>query len=360
MGLLKRLSRSRSSEKVSNKTTYKNDTNISKDADSMLGRLPKFRSKSKNAEFTSRTNSKSNTETSSPNSTWQLQSMNRTINPFEQQPGSRPATSLSSDLQSQASFRAHSMTPSRSWEHRPESTYENHPLHPNSTPGSRPSLPPAPAPPGKPESKSRRSVSPRGKKNNRDAEKFEKPTIIEIPRIICRKCKQPCTVEALKINELFYHPDCFVCDVCNVILSNSTYFAKDGGVYCTKDFNALFGTKCRACKNYIQGDVVAVLGFTYHPTCFNCSRCGKLFEAGQEVVIDKDETYCENCPALKQNPAVVFCTGCRKVIFDTTNSLCALDGNWHPECLKCFTCQTMLRKGLAATCNLYILVPIIL
>ena len=205
---------------------------------------------------------------------------------------------------------------------------------------ARPQLPPAPVPPSRPP-----PVKP-SMESESNPERFDKPVVIEIPRIVCSKCNTACTVEALKIGNLYYHPQCFICSVCKVVLSNSPYFAKEGGIYCSKDFNALFGTKCRSCKSYIHGDVVAVLGFTYHPTCFNCSRCGTTFEAGQEVIIDKEDTYCEKCPISNKPQNVDLCLGCKKPILDQNKAVSALDSSWHPECLKCCVCALRLTRGL--------------
>ena len=32
--------------------------------------------------------------------------------------------------------------------------------------------------------------------------------------------------------------------------------------------------KCRACGDLAEGNVITVLGDTYHQQCFNCSKCG--------------------------------------------------------------------------------------
>ena len=355
MGLLKKLSRSRSSEKVP--AGGLNTLESHSAAPSTGGsRFLKFRSRNKAGEkpwYNQRNVSLHRSTTTLPTEGGAI----------EPPPISKYAnTSLSSyelsfqpPHQRTVSIESSSPFPSNTYEspispgNYPQISLQSPPSSNNSYINhlGRPLLPPAPAaPPSRPP-----PVKPKMENEwlsmsaSNNPERFEKPVVIEIPRIICSKCNVTCTVEALKIGNLYYHPQCFICSVCKVALSNSPYFAKEGGIYCSKDFNALFGTKCRSCKKYIHGDVVAVLGFTYHPTCFNCSRCGRTFEAGQEVIIDKEDTYCENCPISNKPDNVDLCLGCKKPILDQNKAVSALESTWHPECLKCCVCAVRLTRG---------------
>ena len=61
--------------------------------------------------------------------------------------------------------------------------------------------------------------------------------------------------------------------VCQGSLAQGGYFLKDDKYYCKKDYEILFGIKCKACGQYVEGRVVTALGNTYHPRCFTCDRC---------------------------------------------------------------------------------------
>ena len=66
---------------------------------------------------------------------------------------------------------------------------------------------------------------------------------------------------------------CICCVVCQGSLAQGGYFLKDDKYYCKKDYEILFGIKCKACGQYVEGRVVTALGNTYHPRCFTCDRC---------------------------------------------------------------------------------------
>ena len=40
-----------------------------------------------------------------------------------------------------------------------------------------------------------------------------------------------------------------------------------------QDYQRAFGTRCAACNQYVEGEVVSALGNTYHQKCFTCARC---------------------------------------------------------------------------------------
>lgn len=64
-----------------------------------------------------------------------------------------------------------------------------------------------------------------------------------------------------------------VVSVCKNSLAQGGFFCKDGGYYCTKDYQTRYGTKCAICGEYVEGEVVSALGNTYHQKCFTCARC---------------------------------------------------------------------------------------
>jgi len=70
-----------------------------------------------------------------------------------------------------------------------------------------------------------------------------------------------------------FHPECFVCAYCGKIFANSPFYLEDGLPYCEEDWNELFTTKCISCGFPIEaGDRwVEALNNNYHSQCFNCS-----------------------------------------------------------------------------------------
>ena len=70
-----------------------------------------------------------------------------------------------------------------------------------------------------------------------------------------------------------FHPDCFKCTYCGKLFGNSPFFLEEGEAYCEADWNELFTTKCFACGFPVEaGDRwVEALNNNYHSQCFNCT-----------------------------------------------------------------------------------------
>lgn len=102
-------------------------------------------------------------------------------------------------------------------------------------------------------------------------------------KIYCTKCEKKCSGEVLRVAEKYFHKQCFQCNTCRKSLASGGFFSKDNIYYCTTDYQKLFGTKCAACKQYVEGEVVSTMGNTYHQKCFTCSRCNQPFQSGSKV-----------------------------------------------------------------------------
>lgn len=102
-------------------------------------------------------------------------------------------------------------------------------------------------------------------------------------KIYCTKCTKKCSGEVLRVADKYFHKQCFQCHTCRKSLASGGFFSKDNIYYCTTDYQKLFGTKCAACKQYVEGEVVSTMGNTYHQKCFTCSRCNLPFQSGSKV-----------------------------------------------------------------------------
>lgn len=61
--------------------------------------------------------------------------------------------------------------------------------------------------------------------------------------------------------------------VCGCDMARSGFFMRNGDYLCPLDFQRLHGTPCNNCREFVEGEVVTVLGKTYHPACFVCNIC---------------------------------------------------------------------------------------
>lgn len=121
-------------------------------------------------------------------------------------------------------------------------------------------------------------------------------------KIYCAKCQKKCSGEVLRVTDKYFHKSCFQCTTCSKSLAAGGFFSKGGAYYCTLDYQKLYGTKCAACKLYVEGEVVSTMGNTYHQKCFTCSKCHQPFQSGSKVTNTGKEVLCEKCilPAAQQ------------------------------------------------------------
>ncbi|XP_071792648.1 actin-binding LIM protein 1-like isoform X4 [Asterias amurensis] len=218
-------------------------------------------------------------------------------------------------------------------------------------------------------------------------------------KVTCRGCRKSCSGEVLRVQNEYFHLKCFRCCLCASALSQGGFFTKDGKYYCGTDYQEQFGTKCKACGDYLEGEVVTALGDTYHKFCFVCARCGHAFDSGDEVSLDKrlgccfclqchlqcslcrltispgekvtyngNDVLCTKCsPTAKDGPngtlpttkdkksskskssnkpkqavaATIRCAHCSHEIVNG-QALIALEKHWHVTCFKCAVCSKPL------------------
>ncbi|XP_064465579.1 actin-binding LIM protein 3-like [Ornithodoros turicata] len=170
-------------------------------------------------------------------------------------------------------------------------------------------------------------------------------------KVHCELCKKKCSGNALRVQDRYFHIDCFTCAVCTNSLAQGGFFFKDGKYYCTVDYQKMFGTKCAGCGDFVEGEVVTALGNTYHQKCFVCARCRQEFPAGGKVTYTGNECLCSKCiqiPVVTQEShdesplnGSIKCGGCQEELRDR-QALIALDRQWHIWCFRCTSCNAVL------------------
>ncbi|XP_035468542.2 actin-binding LIM protein 1-like isoform X4 [Scophthalmus maximus] len=164
--------------------------------------------------------------------------------------------------------------------------------------------------------------------------------------IQCFRCGEQCRGEVLRVQSGHLHIKCFTCKVCGCDLAQSGFFMKNGDYLCPLDFQRLHGTLCKNCGEFVEGEVVTVLGKTYHPACFVCTICKKPFPTGDCVTFSGKDCLCQRCirpvsPSPKDVKYSSSCTGCGRDI-KNGQALLALGGQWHLGCFKCKACRKVL------------------
>ncbi|XP_065567852.1 PDZ and LIM domain protein Zasp-like isoform X49 [Artemia franciscana] len=112
---------------------------------------------------------------------------------------------------------------------------------------------------------------------------------------ICDKCQKRVVGDCLKAIGKQFHPECFACAYCGRLFGNSRFYLEDGLPYCEADWNELFTTKCFGCGFPIEaGDRwVEAMNNNYHSQCFNCSVCKKNLE-GQSFLAKGGKPMCKS------------------------------------------------------------------
>jgi len=114
----------------------------------------------------------------------------------------------------------------------------------------------------------------------------------------CAGCKDPISGKEPVVNALNaqWHQMCFVCDNCREPLVGQACVANKGKPYCEGCYEQLFRTKCAACNQVIDGQVLELgsegAPVSYHPSCFKCGTCDKPLK-GAPFYLKGPGVFCE-------------------------------------------------------------------
>ncbi|XP_032671168.1 uncharacterized protein LOC116844122 isoform X2 [Odontomachus brunneus] len=110
----------------------------------------------------------------------------------------------------------------------------------------------------------------------------------------CNKCNNKIKGDCLNAIGKHFHPECFNCAYCGKLFGNTPFFLEEGLPYCEADWNELFTTKCFACGFPVEaGDRwVEALNNNYHSQCFNCTMCKENLE-GQSFYAKGGRPFCK-------------------------------------------------------------------
>ncbi|XP_057308973.1 paxillin-like isoform X2 [Hydractinia symbiolongicarpus] len=197
------------------------------------------------------------------------------------------------------------------------------------------------------------------KDNNLDSmlvtleERLNKDGVATTYKGICASCEKPIHNKVCHALGKSFHPDHFVCSVCQVELYNKTFYEREGRAYCEKDYQNQYAPKCFACGEPVIFLCVTSDSRTWHPEHFVCVECGKQLneESGfhEECGIslegrnffEKDgKQYCETHYRARRSSV---CKACNQPILH--QCMTALGEKYHPEHFTCSFCKQELNHG---------------
>jgi len=115
----------------------------------------------------------------------------------------------------------------------------------------------------------------------------------------CAKCGLKIEGQVFEALEQKFHLECFVCSVGEHKIGEGVNFhLHNDKVYCPEHFEELFLQKCAGCNQTIKGQYVKVLDSHFHPQCWKCADCGVVISS-ENCGQSGGKFYCRNCVAKK-------------------------------------------------------------
>lgn len=102
-----------------------------------------------------------------------------------------------------------------------------------------------------------------------------------------------------------FHLACFTCEIGNHVIGEGTSFhVHNEKVFCPQHYEEHFLQKCKGCKKVINGAYIQILDSTFHPECWKCEMCSMVISADNCGQHDK-KFYCKSClSSAKAQPQV--------------------------------------------------------
>lgn len=115
----------------------------------------------------------------------------------------------------------------------------------------------------------------------------------------CRRCGRGIQGNNIRSLNALWHEDCFSCFVCGEVFAkteNKRILEKDGQPWCETCYDKKFGEICGGCGKIIPAtaSIVKALAQTWHPDCFRCTGCNKIFDS-PGVYNKGGKPYCKAC-----------------------------------------------------------------
>jgi len=150
-------------------------------------------------------------------------------------------------------------------------------------------------------------------------------------------------------------PDHFVCATqdCRRPLIDIGFVEEQGGLHCEHCYEQYFAPTCGKCDKRVKGDCLNAVGKQFHPECFCCAYCGKVFGSGA-FYLEDGLPYCETD---WNDLFTTKCVGCGFPIEAGDRWVEALNNNYHSQCFKCSKChknlegQSFFAKGGKPFCK---------
>uniref|UniRef100_A0A8C3TGT8 PDZ and LIM domain protein 7 n=1 Tax=Chelydra serpentina TaxID=8475 RepID=A0A8C3TGT8_CHESE len=155
---------------------------------------------------------------------------------------------------------------------------------------------------------------------------------------ICYQCNKVIRGRYLVALGHYYHPEEFTCCQCRKVLDEGGFFEEKGSVFCPKCYDTRYAPSCAKCKKKIGGEIMHALKMTWHVQCFTCAACRTPIR-NRAFYMEEGQPYCERD---YEKMFGTKCRGCDFKIDAGDRFLEALGFSWHDTCFVCAICQVSL------------------
>uniref|UniRef100_A0A3B4CD82 Prickle homolog 2b n=2 Tax=Pygocentrus nattereri TaxID=42514 RepID=A0A3B4CD82_PYGNA len=138
-----------------------------------------------------------------------------------------------------------------------------------------------------------------------------------------------------------WHPQCFVCSICDELLVDLIYFYQDGKIFCGRHHAERLKPRCSACDEIIFADeCTEAEGRHWHMKHFCCFECETVL-GGQRYIMKEGRPYCCSC---FESLYAEYCDSCGEHIGIDQGQMTYGGQHWHATetCFCCARCKKSL------------------
>ena len=162
--------------------------------------------------------------------------------------------------------------------------------------------------------------------------------------MICHVCKKRVRNRYVEALGHIWHPECFRCAACGLVIEEGKFLHKDGRPYHPDCYHKHFSPRCEECGEPISGQYLKVKDKVWHPEHFVCSDCGILLDSGfferggkifcEEHFLERFGQRCSLCSKPMKGEYIQDFWG---------NKYCSS----HADLPHCFSCGRVISKRIS-------------
>lgn len=163
----------------------------------------------------------------------------------------------------------------------------------------------------------------------------------------CNRCGNETSENqpSIYIENVLFHWECLDCANCGKNLAGShNCVIKDGKPVCETCEGARFFTPCTACFRPLTGQrVVEIANLAWHPDCFRCGYCSKLFNLKNqnEYILEQNMPYCPEHRGMHKGIKQCHSPNCPNPN-KAEKTVNVFGHDYHVSCFRCIECNRQL------------------